>query len=149
MVLLPATILHHLPHSQATTGNAVSLVSLIAPPESSNVAQDESVSNGTIARPSLPGIPWWSLLQRPLTDQSVSGSNGPFGGTISNGIGVIQQGVTQLGSTVQNGLNGVFGAAVSQANQGTVASLAPSMPLVSINFGIVPAFCPANCNMGK
>lgn len=148
MVLLPDTIVHHLPQSQATGGNVVSLISLIAPP-SSNVAQDESVSNGTTARPTIFGIPWWSLIQRPLTDQSVSGSTGPFGGAVSNGIAVIQQGVSQLGSSVQNGLNGAFGVGVNQPNQGTVASLAPSMPIVSINFGNVPAFCPVNCSVGK
>ncbi|XP_053674135.1 coagulation factor XI-like [Anopheles nili] len=87
-----------------------------------------------------------NLSNRPLSDQSVASN---AGGAISGGIAAVQETVSQLGSSIQNGLNSAFSN--NQAN-GVSASTSwnPVRPIssavgsVSVN---KPSYCPSSCTM--
>uniref|UniRef100_A0A182M2X9 Peptidase S1 domain-containing protein n=1 Tax=Anopheles culicifacies TaxID=139723 RepID=A0A182M2X9_9DIPT len=85
-----------------------------------------------------------TLSNRPLSDQSASSSPAGF---VNNGIAAIQESFSQVGSSIQNGFNSVFGS--NQTNE--VLSPAiwnPIRPITSAPISSSqPAFCPANCSM--
>uniref|UniRef100_A0A6E8W894 Peptidase S1 domain-containing protein n=1 Tax=Anopheles coluzzii TaxID=1518534 RepID=A0A6E8W894_ANOCL len=84
-----------------------------------------------------------NLSNRPLSDQSAASSSG---GVISQGISTVQETFSQVGSTIQNGINSVFGT--NQANQASLsASWNPARPISSAVVTSQPVFCPSDCTM--
>uniref|UniRef100_A0A182SFP2 Peptidase S1 domain-containing protein n=1 Tax=Anopheles maculatus TaxID=74869 RepID=A0A182SFP2_9DIPT len=85
-----------------------------------------------------------SLSNRPLSDQSTNSSSGGF---VSVGIATVQETISQVGSSIQSGINSVFGT--NQPNEASAsASWNPVRPISSaIASSTQPLFCPTNCTM--
>ncbi|XP_049286359.1 transmembrane protease serine 3-like isoform X1 [Anopheles funestus] len=87
-----------------------------------------------------------TLSNRPLSDQSTNSSSG---GIVSGGIAAVQETFSHVGSSIQSGINSVFGS--NQANEASVSTgWNPVRPISSAFVSTAssqPSFCPTNCTM--